>query len=29
MMATDPQEAYDRWTVQYDTDANDTHDLNV
>jgi len=28
-MATDPQEAYDRWAAQYDTDANDTRDLNA
>jgi len=28
-MATDPKEAYDRWAAQYDTDANDTRDLNA
>jgi predicted O-methyltransferase YrrM len=28
-MATDPQHAYDRWAVQYDTDTNDTRDLNA
>jgi ubiquinone/menaquinone biosynthesis C-methylase UbiE len=28
-MVTDPREAYDRWAAQYDTDANDTRDLNA
>jgi len=28
-MATNPRDAYDRWAAQYDTDANDTRDLNA
>jgi malonyl-CoA O-methyltransferase len=28
-MATDPQDAYDQWAAQYDTDANDTRDPNA
>jgi len=28
-MATNPRNAYDRWAAQYDTDANDTRDLNA
>ena len=28
-MATNPRDAYDRWAAQYDTDANDTCDLNA
>ena len=28
-MPTDARTAYDRWATQYDTDANDTRDLNA
>lgn len=28
-MTTDARTAYDRWAAQYDTDANDTRDLNA
>ncbi|MFB6230752.1 MAG: class I SAM-dependent methyltransferase [Salinibacter sp.] len=28
-MATKPRDAYDRWAAQYDTDANDTRELNA
>ena len=28
-MSTNPTDAYDRWAAQYDTDANDTRDLNA
>ena len=28
-MATNPRDAYDQWAAQYDTDANDTRDLNA
>lgn len=28
-MATNPRDAYDRWADQYDTDANNTRDLNA
>jgi len=28
-MATNSRDAYDRWAAQYDTDANDTRDLNA
>ena len=28
-MATNPRDTYDRWAAQYDTDANDTRDLNA
>jgi malonyl-CoA O-methyltransferase len=28
-MATNPRYAYDRWAAQYDTDANDTRELNA
>jgi ubiquinone/menaquinone biosynthesis C-methylase UbiE len=28
-MPTDARTAYDRWAAQYDTDANDTRDLNA